>query len=146
MRTSGRTCILTSSCLEVAPCSLGWPKGCRRRSLPWPHLTWQSRSSHPLSTSTVPGLVVPSWPPCLLSSRCGSPSRSTGDDIVSGYILHYVGCCCMCYWNFENSESMFQLLVASVRWPMQWLYIVNLTMEFYTEHELSMIDTNQVFS
>ena len=36
-----------------------------------------SRSSRPLSASTLCGLAAPSWPRCPPSSRCGSASRST---------------------------------------------------------------------
>src|SRR5699024_9431050 len=47
------------------------------KSLPLPPPPSRSRSSLPPNASTRSGSVVPSWPPCPPSSRCGSPSRNT---------------------------------------------------------------------
>merc|ERR1739848_737244 len=51
--------------------------GCRRRSLPSLLLPLRSRSLLLLRGSTPSGSEAPSWLPSPLSSRCGSPSRST---------------------------------------------------------------------
>ena len=61
------------------------PSSMKVRSGAWQHdesvpdivYSHRSRSSLLLSGSTPSGSVVPSWPPCPPSSRCGSPSRNT---------------------------------------------------------------------
>merc|ERR1719244_923380 len=75
--TSVRTCTPTLSCPVAPPCTPVLPTECRRRSLPSPHPPSRSRSSLPPRGSTPYGSVAPSSPPCLPSSRCESPSRST---------------------------------------------------------------------
>ena len=75
--TSGRTCTPTQSCLEAPPCTPALPTVCRRRSLPWPHQQWRSKSSPHQRGSTPSGSEVPSLLPFPPSNRCGSPSRST---------------------------------------------------------------------
>merc|ERR1719444_146812 len=63
------------SCPVAPPCTPVLLTVCRRRSPLW--LPPRSRSSLPPRGSTLYGSVAPSCPPCLPSSRCGSPSRST---------------------------------------------------------------------
>merc|ERR1711879_894968 len=59
------------------PCTLVLLTVCRRRSLPLLPPPSRSRSLLPLRGSTPSGSEDPSCLPCLPSSRCGSPSRST---------------------------------------------------------------------
>merc|ERR1712072_1651812 len=75
--TSGGTCTPTPSCPEAPPCTLVLLTVCRRRSPPWLPPPSRSRSSLPPRGSTPSGSEAPSSPPSPLSSRCGSPSRST---------------------------------------------------------------------
>merc|ERR1739849_26092 len=67
----------TLSCLVAPPCTLVLLTVCRRRSLPLLPQPLRSRSLLLLRGSTPSGSEAPSLLPSPLSSRCGSPSRST---------------------------------------------------------------------
>merc|ERR1711973_223303 len=105
--TSVRTCTPTLSCPVAPPCTPVLPTECRRRSPLSPPLPSRSRSLLLPRGSTLYGSVAPSWLPCLPSSRCGSPSRSTTSAAhplstasASKYFifLHYyvLTCKCLC--------------------------------------------------
>jgi actin beta/gamma 1 len=53
------------------------PIVCKRKSLPWLRPPSRSRSSPHRNVNTPSGSVVPSWPRCPPSNRCGSPSKNT---------------------------------------------------------------------
>ena len=63
--------------LVEPPCTLVLLTGCRRRSLPLLLPPSRSRSLLLQRGNTQSGSEDPSWPLFPLSSRCGSPSRST---------------------------------------------------------------------
>ncbi len=74
---SVRICTPTLSCQEVPPCTQALLIVCKRKSPLWLHRPWRSKSLLRQRESTRSGSAAPSWPPCPLSSPCGSRSKST---------------------------------------------------------------------
>jgi len=76
MSISERTCTQILSSPVAPPCTQASLTACRRRSLPWHHRQWKSRSSHHQSENTLSGSVAPFWHLFLLSNRCGSLNKN----------------------------------------------------------------------
>jgi len=74
---SVRICTPTPCYPVVLPCTLVSPIVCKKKSPHWRRAPWKSKSSPHRNANIPSGSVVPSWPLCPPSNRCGLANKNT---------------------------------------------------------------------
>lgn len=117
--------------LQVPPCTPVSPTECKKKSQLWPHRPSRSKSSLHQKGNTPYGSVVPSWPPCPPSNRCGSRNKNTTNQAqesstvnVSKHFHHHK----IKDQNYDDYDKIHDVYVLSLKLPVN--FVSNIS--FYT--------------